>query len=73
MGKIRLCYSRSVTVERTKLNCKIEVADVIYTWGTGGLVRGLMIKDALAKPAELSSISRTYRLKGKYRKHRLVF
>lgn len=41
--------------------------------GYRGLVRGLMVKGALAKPAELSSISRTYRLKGKYRKHRLVF
>ena len=36
MGKIRLHCSRSVTVEINKLNCRLEVAGVIYTWGTGG-------------------------------------
>lgn len=41
--------------------------------GYRGLVRGLVVKGALVKPADLSSIPRTYRLTGKYRKHRLIF
>lgn len=44
MGKIRLSCPRSVIVERTKLNCELEVADEIYPWGTWGLVRGLVVK-----------------------------
>lgn len=38
--------------------------------GYRGLMRGLVVRGALAKPADLSSIPRTYGLTGKYR---LVF